>query len=559
MATTARTTLISAFQKGLSGLYKRNRTTGKMLLEEAVSEEVAAETALALRVTAVETLVANTKVAANLLGLRALDTSDFVDGQLVSQEDEGLLYRFNRGEPTGSESVPDTVDATDTLGVYHLTVANDLGIHLPVDIIATLKAIPATERAEGMLCLVKANGVGFADIYRFDATSALGDAPPAIVAPDVGAGEWLAVGTGDLKTYFDGLYDALGAAAAVLTVDEAAAINGAAAPAAGNVFATMADIPADELTADELAAVNGAAAPAAGNVFATMADVGAGEGQLIDYAFPMRTPPVGATIGQKCIVADAGTAGVFVGQEGKLATEADGIGGYTFENIVNGDKFYSDTAAWEYSGATLNLTGIKNAFATGPSRTSGILCFSLIDTAPSGGEAVNRAYFVNGLGGGAWGAFTNKIVYLDGDGVTWLDAGYTMPDGAMIAECSSNGSVLRTYSSGVIYFEAGTDGSPSPFDQTGGVGRLTGTISREVLNGSPDPIVVEFFLENCSPSAVAIVGGFGTIISPAADLERVVVMCDGTGAFSLDVTGSTGDVYMKVGDRVTTTTLTITP
>lgn len=89
------------------------------------------------------------------------------------------------------------------------------------------------------------------------------------------------------------------------TVDEIAAINGAAAPSGANVFATMADIPAseltadelagiqgavtpvtalnpvattadlpaDELTADELAAVNGAAAPTALNVFATIADV----------------------------------------------------------------------------------------------------------------------------------------------------------------------------------------------------------------------------------------------------------------------------------------------
>jgi len=46
------------------------------------------------------------------------------------------------------------------------------------------------------------------------------------------------------------------------------------------------------LTADELAAINGAAAPAAGNVFATMADVGSGGGSLADWALVPDTDPL---------------------------------------------------------------------------------------------------------------------------------------------------------------------------------------------------------------------------------------------------------------------------
>jgi len=61
-----------------------------------------------------------------------------------------------------------------------------------------------------------------------------------------------------------------------VTSDMVAALTGAAAPDAGNVFATMADV-GGALTVDELAAINGAAAPAAGNVFATMADLPANE------------------------------------------------------------------------------------------------------------------------------------------------------------------------------------------------------------------------------------------------------------------------------------------
>jgi len=67
--------------------------------------------------------------------------------------------------------------------------------------------------------------------------------------------------------------DQSGVGSPELTVDELAAINGAASPSASNVFATMADIPDDELTADQAAAIDGAASPSASNVFATMADL----------------------------------------------------------------------------------------------------------------------------------------------------------------------------------------------------------------------------------------------------------------------------------------------
>jgi hypothetical protein len=240
---------------GHSGLSDR-ATPSTSLLYSVFAEHKTNANAVDVRVTAVEALLANAKVCDDLAGLRLLDTTDFEDGQLVTQEDTGALYRFNLGETPGSEDPPSTVDATDGGGTYHETVAQDLGIHTPVTSIANLKGITAGNRTDNMICLVKANGAGMADLYRFVAGDATVESLPEVVAPSAGTGRWFAIGTGDLKTYNDTLYDAIGAAAAILTADELAAINGAAAPAAGNVFATMGDIPADELTADELASIN---------------------------------------------------------------------------------------------------------------------------------------------------------------------------------------------------------------------------------------------------------------------------------------------------------------
>jgi len=118
---------------------------------------------------------------------------------------------------------------------------------------------------------------------------------------------------------------------ALLTADELAAINGAAAPAAGNVFATMADVPADELTADELAAINGAAAPAVGNVFATMADVPADELTADELAaINGAAAPTGANV--FATMADVGGGGGVV--TGTKTTGSIASGGGTEDGTI---------------------------------------------------------------------------------------------------------------------------------------------------------------------------------------------------------------------------------
>jgi hypothetical protein len=62
------------------------------------------------------------------------------------------------------------------------------------------------------------------------------------------------------------------------------ALTGANAPDAGNVFATMNDLPANELTADELAAIQGANTPNATNVFITENDISAAAAALLPSA-----------------------------------------------------------------------------------------------------------------------------------------------------------------------------------------------------------------------------------------------------------------------------------
>jgi len=180
-------------------------------------------TALALQVAALEGLIH--AAVANVAALKALSTTNFKDGTLVPVESTGVLYRFNLGEAVGSEDPPNTYDATDAGGVYHITVAKDMGIHLPVADIAGLKAIIAAARGEGMLCLVKNNGAAMADLYRYDATSVAAEALPGIVSPTDIAGRWIAVGVADLKGYYDTLYSATGHTHATLpTTSEKAAI-----------------------------------------------------------------------------------------------------------------------------------------------------------------------------------------------------------------------------------------------------------------------------------------------------------------------------------------------
>ena len=462
--------------------------------KEVVRDMIAADLAAhEAAIAAVQALLANAQGALSALAIAALPTDDFVEDQRFIAEDTGILYYF---EPGGSGGV---FDADDAGGTYHYVVADDVAI------------LPIAANVAGAKGRVS--------------TGYLGGEALGIRAVDVDGV------TTSLVYVYDIAYDASGFP---LQDEEEPFVI----------------IPDDVWAGGKIGAfVNSLHYAAEGG--------GGGEGALIHYAFPMRTPPVGATIGQKCIVADSGTSGVFVGQEGKLATVLDDVAGtYTFEDIENGDKFYADTAAWSYSGASLNLTGLRNPYAEGPSRTSGIFCFSTINDMPLGGEAINRAYFVDGLGGGAWGVFTNKIVYLDGDGATWLDAGYTMPDGALIAECTTNGAVLATYSGGIVWYEAGTSGGASAFDQTGGVGRISGTISKNILEDHDEEIGIELFLAGLSPSAVAA-PGTGTRISPAADLERVVIMC-ASGSFEVDVTGTTGTAYVKIGTRIEAVSVTIT-
>jgi len=210
MTTTARTNLTTKLAKGInSGIFGRDPSTKKLLLELATTEQVAAETALTVRVAAAEALIAGAKEVADAAALAALDTTLFVDGQLVALNSTGVLYRFNLGEATGSEDPPNTYDATDGGGVYHEAVANDVGIHLPVADIATLKAIVAAARSEGMLCLVTNNGAAMADIYHYDATSVSAQTLPGVVSPDDAIGRWFAVGVFDFKTYYDTLYAAV--------------------------------------------------------------------------------------------------------------------------------------------------------------------------------------------------------------------------------------------------------------------------------------------------------------------------------------------------------------
>lgn len=228
----------------LTGVFEMNPLTGKSRMYEGLKETTDNADLVEARLTLVESTLAEAKSVANVAALKALVTTTFDDGQFVAVESTGVLYRFNLGEAVGSEDPPDTYDATDAGGVYHVAGAKSAGIHLPVADIAGLKAIIAAGRGEGMLCFVKANGAGVADIYRFDASSVAGEALPGIVAPTAGTGRWIAVGVSDLKAYYDGLYAAIGHTHATLpTADEKAALVGTSgtAPSAANPLVDNAD------------------------------------------------------------------------------------------------------------------------------------------------------------------------------------------------------------------------------------------------------------------------------------------------------------------------------
>jgi hypothetical protein len=152
---------------------------------------------------------------ATYTALKALDTTDIQDGSLVTIEDTGSLYRFNLGETTGSEDPPETYDATDGGGVWHQTIAQTIAIHDPVGTIANLKAIPAAERSNGMLCGVTNNGAGVVDIYRFKASDATAESLPNVVAPTAGTGRWFA-----LRYLLTSSFETAGAVAAHLLAFE---------------------------------------------------------------------------------------------------------------------------------------------------------------------------------------------------------------------------------------------------------------------------------------------------------------------------------------------------
>lgn len=106
-----------------------------------------------------------------------------------------------------------------------------------------------------------------------------------------------------------------------VSVDEAAAFNGANAPTGANPFATIADVPSalsdlSDVSTDEAAAFNGANAPTGANPFATIADVPAVLSDLSDVstdeaaAFNGANAPTGAN--PFATIADIPTPGMSV-------------------------------------------------------------------------------------------------------------------------------------------------------------------------------------------------------------------------------------------------------
>jgi len=119
------------------------------------------------------------------------------------------------------------------------------------------KAVLRSAALDGYVLEASLGEAALLDVGTTSGTVAAGNAPVAAAAAEVA----------DHESTF--------AHADLPTASQKAALNAAPTLSGANPVATLNDLPADELTADELAAINGANAPDANNVFATMDDVSA--------------------------------------------------------------------------------------------------------------------------------------------------------------------------------------------------------------------------------------------------------------------------------------------
>src|SRR3989304_2394305 len=113
-------------------------------------------------------------------------------------------------------------------------------VHPAVADIAALKAIPAINREDKLLCYVEDDIAGNNGLFRFDAEAAQAENLPFIVAPTAGSGRWIQMTRGVSK--HNGLGEIQGGTTDEyyhLTADQNAACAGTAgAPALGNEYVT---------------------------------------------------------------------------------------------------------------------------------------------------------------------------------------------------------------------------------------------------------------------------------------------------------------------------------
>lgn len=169
---------------GHSGLSNRVSASQSLLYAVFLEHETNAD-ALDVRLAAAEALLANAKTTADLNGLRALSTTDFVDGQPVFQEDISKLYIFDLGATVGSEDPPYTVDATDGGGVYRESEGMTKFMHDPVENIMDARAIAGVDLVNGMMVLILDNGVG-TGLYYYDSASILAETLPQTITVTAG-------------------------------------------------------------------------------------------------------------------------------------------------------------------------------------------------------------------------------------------------------------------------------------------------------------------------------------------------------------------------------------
>jgi len=217
MTTTRRDALVTKLAKGInSGIFGRDPTTKKLLLELATSEQLAADVTSDARVTSLEQRIA--APVADTTALKAIAAAARFDKMLafVESAEDGLghLYRFDSAS-VAAEDLPFVVAPTAGTGRWLIDEEAEREMGSAVADIAALKAVTAAQRTGGQIRLCVANGAGQADLYRFDALSAVGEALPDIVAPTAGTGRWLSYRAA-IKAYADTLYDATGTAAGLL-------------------------------------------------------------------------------------------------------------------------------------------------------------------------------------------------------------------------------------------------------------------------------------------------------------------------------------------------------